>query len=94
MECLLCGKVAMDRDDNFCSTECKVEANQMKYKIVRMFFEGYPNRIMKRGLNLEEARAWCRDPETSSSTATGKKEKRLRQKYGEWFDGFAEDKKR
>lgn len=91
MECVLCGKIAMDRNDGFCSTECKKDSEQ-KYKIVRMFFEGYPNKIVKRGLTLEEAQAWCRDPETSSSTAKGKKAQRLLEKYGEWFDGYAEDK--
>ena len=94
MECVLCKKFAMDRSDDFCSTECKMDSQHIRYKIVRMFFEGYPNKIIKRGLTLEEAQAWCKDPETSSSTATGEKEKRLRQKYGEWFDGYAEDKKR
>ena len=91
MECVLCGKIGMDRDDDFCSTECKMDSQNNKYKIVRMFFEGYPDQIIKRGLTLEAARAWCRDPETSSSTAKSKHAQRRLEKYGEWFDGFAED---
>jgi len=82
----------MDRDDEFCSTECKMDSQNNKYKIVRMFFEGYPDKTIKRGLTLEEARAWCRDPETSSSTCKSKKARAIFAKYGEWFDGFAEDK--
>jgi len=91
MECVVCGKVAMDRSDEFCSTECKKES-QMKFKIVRNFFEGYPDKIIKRGLTEEEAQAWCRDPETSSSTCKSKKALAIFAKYGEWFDGYEEDK--
>jgi hypothetical protein len=43
-------------------------------------------------LTEEEARAWCNDPETSSSTAKGKKAQAMFAKYGEWFDGYTEDK--
>ena len=64
---------------------------EQKYKIVRMYFEGWDNKTIKRGLTLEEAQAWCRDPETSSSTAKTKKAVSHFQKYGEWFDGYSED---
>lgn len=66
---------------------------EKKYKIVRMYFEGWNDKIIKRGLTLEEAQAWCRDPETSSSTCKTKKAKAIFAKYGEWFDGYSEDKK-
>ena len=92
MECVICGKIGMDRSDDFCSTECKMDSERMRFKIVRMFFEGYPDKTIKRGLTLEEARAWCRDPETSSSTCKSKKARAIFAKYGEWYDGFAEDK--
>ena len=84
----------MDRSDDFCSTECKIDSQHIRYKTVRYFFEGYPDKIIKRGLTLEEAQAWCKDPETSSSTAKGKAAHKISQKYGEWFDGYEEDKKR
>jgi hypothetical protein len=92
MECILCGKTAIDRTDGLCSRECETKSQQKKYKIVRIFYEGYPDKTIKRGLSLEEARSWCSDPETSSSTAKSKKAQAIFAKYGEWYDGFAEDK--
>ena len=67
---------------------------EKKFKIVRNFFEGYPDKTIKRGLTEEEARAWCNDPETSSATCKSKKAQAIFAKYGEWYDGYAEDKKR
>ena len=90
MECVICGKIGMDRSDEFCSTECKVESQQ-KCKIVRMFYEGHPTKVIKRGLTLQEAKAWCRDPETNSSTCKSKKARAIFAKYGEWYDGYAKD---
>jgi hypothetical protein len=57
------------------------------YKIVRFVF-GRESRTVKRGLTLEEAQAHCKNPETSSSTCTNKKNK----PKGPWFDGYAEEK--
>ena len=45
------------------------------------------NRVLQRGLTLEEAQAWCRDPETSSMTSTGK----YQHKGGPWFYGYEEE---
>lgn len=42
--------------------------------------------FIKGGLTLEEARAHCSDPETSSKTATKPDLSR-----GPWFDGFDEE---
>ena len=49
------------------------------YKIIRFYHPNIdkPNRVIKRGLTLQEAQQWCRDPET--------------RKDGEWFDGYDED---
>ena len=44
----------------------------VKYKIVRMRFKG-TNRVIKRGLTLEQAQAHCQDPATSGDG---------------WFDGY------
>ena len=55
------------------------------YKVVRQWFEG-GTRVIKRGLTLEEAQEWCRDPETSSSTAKNPNLSR-----GPWFDGYEEE---
>ena len=56
------------------------------YKIVRMFYNG-GCRTIKTGLTLEEAKAHCSDPQTSSKTAKGRDAyTRIR---GQWFDGYA-----
>jgi hypothetical protein len=48
------------------------------YNIVRFYAPhvGRPNRIIQRGLTLEQAQAHCKDPQT--------------RKEGEWFDGYTE----
>lgn len=48
------------------------------YNIIRFYHPNIdkPNRVIKRGLTLEEAQAWCRNPKT--------------RKDGEWFDGYNE----
>lgn len=62
------------------------------YRIVRMYQNAYiPSRVVKRGLTLEEAQAHCRDPETSSRTATGYDAQRITMAYGPWFDGYEEE---
>jgi len=45
------------------------------YKIIRFRFEGN-NRVIKRGLTLDEAQAHCQDPSTSGDG---------------WFDGYDEE---
>jgi hypothetical protein len=64
----------------------------MSYRIVRSYQN--PNkrsRTVDNGLTLEEARAHCGDPETSSSTCTKPYPKSLTKKHGEWFDGYEEN---
>lgn len=60
-----------------------------RYKIVRYFNDG--KRTIERGLTLEEAQAHCRDPETSSKTATSARAKAITRRKGEWFDGYDRD---
>ena len=60
------------------------------YRIVRMYRHNYSRRIIKRGLTLAEAKAHCRDPETSSSTATSATALRRTKRLGPWFDGYEE----
>ncbi len=62
------------------------------YKIVRMYFEaGTGERVIARGLTLEQAQAHCSNPETSSRTATSAKAKARTRRLGPWFDGFEEE---
>lgn len=57
------------------------------YRIVRMFQRG-GTRTIKSDLTLEEAKAWCRDPETSSSTCKTAVKKAYTKAHGPWFDGY------
>lgn len=65
-----------------------------RYKIVRMYFKtGFKvRRVVARGLTLAQAQKHCNDPETSSSTATGAKARRVTRAHGAWFDGYEEDR--
>ncbi len=62
------------------------------YKIVR-FYQNGTRRTIKTGLTLAEAQAHCRDPETSSRTATSAAAKRRTRRFGPWFDGYVECRK-
>ena len=59
------------------------------YQIVRHYFKG-GHRILERGLTLAEARAHCKDPNTSSKTATSSQAKAVTRRMGPWFDGYQE----
>ncbi len=65
----------------------------MSYKIVRNYFrsDAPGRRTIKRGLTLDEARAHCQDPETSSKTATSARARAHTRAYGPWFDGYDEE---
>jgi len=64
----------------------------MPYTITRWYFNGGPpgSHVQAEGLTLEEARDWCQDTETSSSTATGEEALAHAAKWGPWFDGYRE----
>lgn len=49
------------------------------YKIIRFYHPNIdkPNRVVHKGLTLEQAQQHCRDPKT--------------RKDGEWFDGYDEE---
>jgi hypothetical protein len=60
------------------------------YNIVRFFKESGRRQIILSRVTLEEAQAHCHDPETSSSTATGKSARARTRRVGAWFDGYEE----
>jgi hypothetical protein len=58
------------------------------YKIVRNYKDDHPSKVQDTGLSLEEAREWCKDPETSSSKCKKPENVKHTEKYGAWFDGY------
>ena len=61
------------------------------YNIVRFYREhpsGIHRRVIQQRVTLEEAQRHCGDPETSSSTATGKVARARTRRVGAWFDGY------
>lgn len=60
------------------------------YKIVR-FYQNGTKRTIQTGLTLDEAQAHCKDPETSSRTATSAAARRRTREKGPWFDGFTQE---
>jgi hypothetical protein len=63
------------------------------YKIVRYFYKDSRKRVIKTGLTLEQAQAYCKDPETSSKTCTKYAGRKRTERYGMWFDGYTECKR-
>jgi hypothetical protein len=61
------------------------------YKIQRLYFNGHLRRTIRTRLTLEEAQAYCRDPETSSSTCTEAANLRRTAERGPWFDCYTEE---
>jgi len=62
----------------------------MKYKVVRMYFNG-GSRVIKRGLTLDEVQAYLKNPETSSRTAKSSAAVKRTKIMGPWFDGYEEE---
>lgn len=61
------------------------------YNIVRFYRDaGINRRTIRTGLTLEEARAHCNDPETSSRTCASAVGRRRTREIGDWFDGYGE----
>lgn len=65
------------------------EVDTGTYLIKRMYQrDDVPTETITRGLTLEQAQAHCRNPETSSSTATSEAAQERTRQYGPWFDGY------
>lgn len=52
----------------------------MKYKIIRMYQDERPSKIMYTGFTLDEAQSHCQNPNTSGEDSLSK-----------WFDGYDEE---
>jgi hypothetical protein len=63
------------------------------YRIIRHFLNAdRRSRVVDRGLTLAEAQEHCRDPETSSKTATSLRAQSRTRELGPWFDGYEEER--
>ena len=61
------------------------------YKIIRHYFNrNVHNQVIATNLTLDEAKAHCDNPETSSNTCKSAKGIARTKKYGPWFDGFTQ----
>ena len=61
------------------------------YNVVRFYQSaGIRRRIVRERVTLTVARLHCANPETSSSTATGKVARARTRRVGAWFDGYEE----
>ena len=63
------------------------------YKIIRTYSKdrsSHFRRTIASGLTLEEAQAYCRNPESSSRTCTRPQLLRMTRERGPWFDGYDE----
>lgn len=59
------------------------------YRIVRFYQRArIRRRVLVERCTLAEAQAHCRNPQTSSSTATGKSQRARTRRVGPWFDGY------
>ena len=57
-------------------------------KVVRLYKNSYRKRTILTGLTLAEAQAYCRNPETSSSTAKSPSNVKRTKRLGPWFDSY------
>lgn len=65
---------------------------QKTYRILRFYSRAFMQpETIETGLTLEEAKAHCRDPETSSRTCTTPEACKRTRAYGDWFDGYEEE---
>lgn len=67
----------------------EVEIAEPTYRIVRKY-ANHPAEVIAEGLTLAEAQEHCRDPETSSRTATEAVNVKRTREMGPWFDCYEE----
>lgn len=62
------------------------------YRIERFYqADEFDTEVVATGLSEAEAKAHCKDPESSSRTASSEEARQRTEERGPWFDGFAED---
>lgn len=62
------------------------------YRIVRKYQnDNEPEVEVETGLTLQQAQAYCKDPETSSTTCTSVEGKEHTRVFGPWFDSYSEE---
>lgn len=61
------------------------------YRIMRNYLQDHPCEVIAKGQTMAQARAHCRDPETSSQTCTSPEGIERTKLKGPWFDGFLEE---
>jgi hypothetical protein len=68
-----------------------MSCDEAHYNIIRFYKDGRQRRrLIKERVTLEVAQLWCKNPETSSSTATGRAARARTRRVGAWFDGYEE----
>ena len=60
------------------------------YMVIRKFYSG-DEQTIETGLTLEDAKAHCKDPETSSRTCTEPENVKLYDTKGPWFDVYEQE---
>ena len=60
------------------------------WKVVRHFQRSGRKLTIRRFALLADAQAHCRNPETSSTTATSAAARKRTRRSGPWFDGYTE----
>jgi hypothetical protein len=66
-------------------------SQEKTYRLVRFYADEAGEKVLAEGKTYEQVIRWCRDPETSSKTASSDAARRHTTKHGVWFDGFVEE---
>lgn len=61
------------------------------YEIVRFYQRGFPSKVLRRHVSLEEAQEHCSNPLTSSRTASTPEAQSHTCQFGPWFDGYRKE---
>jgi hypothetical protein len=65
-------------------------STETMFKVVRHFLKSGRKLTIRRFALLSDAQAHCKNPETSSTTATSAAARKRTKRCGPWFDGYTE----